>query len=308
MRKQSIFFIVLSAAGMLAISCSKKNITIQPIVSSTPLQALINSDTSLSIYYAAVKKAGANALYGGTDSAIVLIPGDSAFKAQGITLTTINAMSAAGADSLLRYHYIPGAVALVAGAYNVYNSKLGRPVYGYGVIDSSGVYFNGISASFQKLPGSNATVYKLKAPLQIPAGSAAQLIANDTLLSYFAEALKHTGINIVPGSGWNTVLAPVNAAFIAAGYPSLESIDNADISTLSNILRYHVLPGQYFTNTLAGLSSLPTQQGSNINIGFPDSMLQFTGLGNTTAATVTKANRIAGSSVIIHEINEVLMP
>jgi len=308
MKNLYIFFLMPFFAGLLFTSCSKKNITVEPIVSSTPLQALINSDTSLSIYYAAVKKAGANALYGGTDSAIVLIPGDSAFKAEGITPATINAMSVAGADSLLRYHYIPGPVTLVAGAYNVYNSKLGRPVYGYGVIDSSGVYFNGISASFQKLPGSNATVYKLKAPLQIPAGSAAQLIANDTLLSYFAEALKHTGISIVPGSGWNTVLAPVNAAFIAAGYPSLESIDNADISTLSNILRYHVLPGQYFTNTLAGLSSLPTLQGSNINIGFPDRMLQFTGLGNTTAATVTKANRIAGSSVIIHEINEVLMP
>jgi len=128
------------------------------------------------------------------------------------------------------------------------------------------------------------------------------------LLSYFAEALKHTGLSIVPGNGWNTVLAPVNAAFIAAGYPTLTSIDNADVTTLSNILQYHILAGQYFTNTLAGISTLPTLQGSNINIGFADSMLQFTGTGNTTAAMVIKTNRIAGSSVVIHEISEVLMP
>src|SRR4051812_41561947 len=93
--------IILSAIALAVVSCAKKNITVQPIVLSTPLQALINSDTSLSIYYAAVKKANDNALYAGTDSSIVLVPGDSAFKANGITLATINAMSVAGADSLL---------------------------------------------------------------------------------------------------------------------------------------------------------------------------------------------------------------
>jgi uncharacterized surface protein with fasciclin (FAS1) repeats len=308
MKKLPVLFIVISlAAFTLFPACSKKNITVQPIVSSTPLQALINSDTSLSIYYALVKKAAANALYGGTDSAIVLIPGDAAFKAQGITMATISAMPAASADSLLRYYYIPGPLTLTAGSYQPYNSKLGVPVYGYGAIDSSGVYFNGVTASYQRLPGSNATVYKLMAPLQPPA-SAAQLIANDTLLSFFAEAIKHTGLNIVPAAGWNTVLAPVNAAFITAGYPTLASIDNTDIPTLSNMLQYHILPGQYFTNTLAGLSTLPTLQGSNINISFADSILQFTGAGNTTAARLIKANRIAGASLIIHEIDEVLMP
>lgn len=290
------------------VSCAKKNITIQPIVSSTPLQALINSDTSLSIYYAAVKKANDNALYAGTDSAIVLIPVDSAFAAQGISVATINAMSAAAADSLLRYYYIPAPVTLIPGLYQAYSTKLGIPLYGYGAIDSSGVYFSGISAAYFKLPGSNATVYKLSAPLQRPAASAAQLIATDTLLTYFAEALIHTSLNIVPATGTNTVLAPVNAAFIAAGYPTLASIDNADITALTDILRYHILPGQYFTNTLAGLTTLSTLQGSNISIGLTDSALQITGTGNSNAASLIKANRLAGSSVVLHEINTVLMP
>jgi uncharacterized surface protein with fasciclin (FAS1) repeats len=309
MKRLPVLSNLIFVAGLVYFSsCSKKNITVQPIVSSTPLQALINSDTSLSIYYAAVKKAGANALYGGTDSAIVLIPGNAAFTAQGISLATINALSAASADSLLRYHYLPGPVSLVAGAYQSYNTKLGMPVYGYGAIDSSGVYFNGISAVYQKLPGSNATVYKLNAPLQPPFSSPTQLLASDTLLDYFAEALKHTGLGIIPGSGWNTVLAPVNAAFISAGYPTLSSIDNADIAQLSNILQYHILPGQHFSHELAGLSTVPTLQGTNINISFADSTLGFTGPGNTAATTLIKANRVVGSSIVVHEINELLMP
>ena len=128
------------------------------------------------------------------------------------------------------------------------------------------------------------------------------------MLSYFAEALTHTGLNIVRANGWNTVLAPVNAAFIAAGYPTLASIDNADISTLGNLLQYHILPGQFFSNTLAGLSTLPTRQGSNIGIAYTKGMLQFTGSGNSGAAMPVKTNGIGGKSVIIHEINTVLMP
>jgi len=308
MKKWRDFFILTAAIAVMTVSCAKKNITVQPIVSSTPLQALINSDTSLSIYYAAAKKANDNFLYAGTDSAIVLIPGDSAFKANGITLSTINVMSAAGADSLLRYHYIPAPVTLAAGIYQAYTTKLGLPVYGYGAIDSSGVYFNGISARYWKLAGSNATVYKLNAPLQRPMLSATQLIAADTLLTYFAEALTRTGVSITPSSGYNTVLAPVNAAFIAAGYPTLASIDNADIPTLTNILRYHILPGQYFTNTLAGLTSLPTLQGSNISIGVTDSTLQLTGAGNSNAAGVVKGNRLTGTNILLHEIDAVLIP
>ena len=154
MKKLRVLFVPMFTMLVVLFSCAKKNITVQPIVSSTPLQAFINSDTSLSVYYAAVKKAGNNALYGGIDSAVVLIPADSVFKTQGITVTTINAMSPANADSLLRYYYIPGPVSLSAGSYIAYNSKLGLPVYGYGAADSSGVFFNGTSASYQKLPGS----------------------------------------------------------------------------------------------------------------------------------------------------------
>ena len=84
-----LVYILFFAAGLFCTtvipSCKKVNATFTPLkVFSTPLQALINSDTSLSVFYAMVQKAKDTALYGGTDSVTVLIPTNTAFASQGI--------------------------------------------------------------------------------------------------------------------------------------------------------------------------------------------------------------------------------
>src|SRR5450432_2645454 len=159
-----LLFILICAACMVIIpACKKTNAVFVPIkIFSTPLQALIDSDTSLSVFYAIVKKAKDTALYGGTDSVTVLIPTNTAFAAQGITLSAISSMSAATADSLVRYHYIPAYDSVTSGTYT-FTNKLGTVIYGY--TDSSGNYFNGIPATRQSLLGSNATVFELNTPL-----------------------------------------------------------------------------------------------------------------------------------------------
>ncbi len=303
-----LLFTTVLLCAMIIPSCKKVNGTFTPLkVFSTPLQALINSDTSLSVFYAMVQKAKDTALYGGTDSVTVLIPTNIAFASKGITALTVGAMSVAAADSFLRYHYIPVYDSLTSpGSTAVFNSKLGPVIYA--AADSNGNYFNGIWGIKQTLLGSNATVFELSAPLQVQLISAAQLIASDTSLAYFAEALKHTGLNIIPASGWNTLLAPVDSAFIAAGYPTLASIDNADIAALTNILQYHILPGQYFTGSFIGLTTVATLQGSNINIAFSNGAAQFTGTSDTSAAIITTPNRVAASNIVLHNINGLLMP
>ena len=301
-------FTVITAAAVLIFASCKKDSTVTPTTPSTPLYALITGDTSLSVFDAAVQKAGDNTLFTGTDSITVLMPTNTAFLSQGITSSTINAMSATAVDSMIRYNYISSAANLTTGLYNPFNSLLGPAVYGYGNTDGSNNYFNGSMAIKQTLPGSNAIVYKLSAPLQIPAPSLTQLLSADTSLTYFAEALNHTGVSLMPVSGWNTVLAPDNNSFIAAGFPTLASIDSAGISTLSNILQYHVLPGQYFTNNFTGLATVGSSEGNMINLTFTNGMVQFTGTGNTTAVSVTQGDRVAGTNIIIQKINGVLMP
>ena len=289
-------------------SACKKDNTTTPATPSTPLYALIIGDTSLSVFNAAVQKAGDSQLFSGSDSIAVMIPTNTAFASQGITGSTISNMSAMALDSLIRYHYISGAASLTNGTYTSFNSLLGPAVYGYGNTDGTNNYFNGSIAIKQTLAGSNATVYKLNTPLHIPAASVTQLLAADTSLSYFTEALNHTGLSLTPVSGWNTVLAPDNNSFIAAGYPTLASIDSASVNTLTPILQYHILPAQYFTNSFTGLSSVASSEGENINVTFNNGAVQFTGTGNNNAAVLTSADRIAGTNIIIQKINGVLMP
>jgi uncharacterized surface protein with fasciclin (FAS1) repeats len=291
-------------------SCKKDSTNpTTPVTPPTALQNFISADTSLSVFNAAIQRAGNSTLYAGTDSVTILAPTNDAFRAQGITTTTINSMSATAVDSLLRYHFIDSSSHLTAGSYTSFNSKLGPVIYGYGNTDGSSNYFNGSLAVKQTISGSNATLYKLSAPLQIPYTSTDMLFASDSSLTYFAEAVKHSGISLTPAgaSQWNTILAPTNSAFIAAGYPTLASIDSVNASTLNSIIQYHIIPGQYFTNSFNGLTTVGSSEGNNIGLTFNNGMAQFTGTSNTTAAGITTSNRLAGSNTIVQNINGVLM-
>jgi uncharacterized surface protein with fasciclin (FAS1) repeats len=224
-----------------------------PVTPPTGLQNFISADTSLSVFNTAIQREGNSTLYAGTDSVTILAPTNDAFRAQGITATTINSMSAIAVDSLLRYHFIDSSSHLTAGADI--------------------------------------------------------LFASDSSLTYFAEAVKHSGISLTPAgaSQWNTILAPTNSAFIDAGYPTLASIDSANASTLNSIIQYHIIPGQYFNNSFNGLTTVGSSEGNNIGLTFNNGMAQFTGASNTTAAGITTSNRLAGSNTIVQNINGVLM-
>lgn len=300
--------ILLAALAVSFFASCKKDVNNNSLSTTTPLYALITGDSSISIFNAAVQKSGDSKLFLGTDSITVLIPTNTAFLSEGITLSSISAMSQAQTDSLVRYHYINAPAHLVTGSYSAFNSLLGPAVYGFGNTDGSNNYFNGANAVLQSLAGSNAMLYKLSEPLTIPAASAQELLAADSSLSYFSEALKVTGFNLAPASGWSTVLVPDNNAFVAAGYPTLASIDSANINTLTSLLQYHVIAGQYFSNTFNGMLTVSSEEGGSINITANNSAVEFTGTGNTNPAMVTGPDRIAGTNIIVQKINGVLLP
>jgi uncharacterized surface protein with fasciclin (FAS1) repeats len=302
---------VMGLLGMAVFtSCHKNNDMGTLGASYTPLQNYISSDTSLTTFNAAIQRANDKTLYAGSDSVTVLIPTNTAFASQGITVSSINNMSPGAVDSLLRYHFINSSANLSNGSYHSYTTQLGPAIYGYGGVTDSN-YFNGARASRQPaIAGSKATVYKLNSPLGIPAGSTAQLLASDTSLSYFAEAVKHSGIDLsAKNSNGNTILAPTNTAFRAAGFPTIASIDNKDSVALKNMLLYHVLPNPYFTNSFIGMSTVATNsEGHNITVGLNNGIVQFTGPGNTNPVTITNANRIASPNSVVQTVNGLLAP
>ena len=282
-------------------SCQKTNSsTPSP---STPAQTYLSSDTSLALYNALVIKANDTYMLTSTDSITVLAPTDSAFAVAGISAQTIAGWSTTFADSVLRYHYIDASANLVSGSYTSFGSLLSPAVYGF--TDGTNYYFNGSPAMKATLTSGTATIYKLNNVLQIPAASVSQWLSADTSLSFFTEALARTGLGASLGvSGWNTLFAPVNSAFIGYGFTN---VDTLDVNVLSNIIQYHILNGQYFSNTLASQVTVGAEEGGYINITSGTGTLQLTGTGNTSPATLLSANNLAGT-VIVHKIDHLLLP
>ena len=294
------------ATVCLVASCKKDNTT--NLTSQTQLQAYISSDTSLTYFNAAIARANDAQLFGGTDSITVLAPTNTAFIAAGISMSAINALPVTTLDSLIRYHIIPSSPTLVTGVYTSYNSLLGLPVYGVGAADGVTSYFNGTMSFKQALPPGNASLYELNTPLMPPAASLTQLLTADTTLSLLAEALQRTNLGTSLGTGsWNTLLAPDNNAFRNAGYADITAIDNADINTLTSIIQYHILTGEYFTNSF-DQASVNSFEGETIAVTNTNGVPVFTGNNNNGAAAISVGNELAGSNIIVQKIDHVLLP
>jgi uncharacterized surface protein with fasciclin (FAS1) repeats len=302
---RKLAFLALPGLAIFA-SCHKDN-NPAPAPAPTPLQAYISGDTSLSIYNAAITKANDASLFSGSDSVTVLAPTNNAFRAAGISASTINSMSSSAVDSLLRYHFISQSADLNQGKYTSFTSTLGSAIYGYGGTTDSN-YFNGAQASRVTIPGSEATLYRLNSPLGIPYSSSANYFTADTSLSYYNAALTRTGLDPSANSGWTTVLAPTNNAFIAAGYPTIASIQSADSAKLRTTLMYNMLQGQYFTNSYNGVTTVPTTvDGANITVGTSATGPTFTGTGNSAAIGFTGSNQIVGSNTIYQPVNGLIV-
>ncbi len=301
----SVVLLIVMSISCTFLSCKKTaaGYTGNPI----PLAAAITSDTSLRLFTEVLQRSNNIGLLAKPDSFTILAPVNSGFISAGLPDSVIRSLSATTLDFIARYHFIGSPAHIVQGTYTSFSSLLQPPVYGYTNTDGSVTYFNNsIVLNKQTITGSNATLYKLSAPLTVGSDSLVQLLSADSTLSFFAAALAHTSF-VIPTTTGNTVLIPDNNAFINAGYPDTASINGVDSATLTHILQYHVLPGLYFSNSFKGLTTVNTLQGSALSISFSNGVLQFTGNGNTTPALVTLSDKVAGVNLVAYRINELLL-
>jgi uncharacterized surface protein with fasciclin (FAS1) repeats len=289
-------------------SC-KKAAPLAP-VPLTPLQKLVNTDTTLSLYHRLILQSNETALLN-DDSVTLLIPVNAAFRAAGYSADSIDNTGATQANNIVLYGFIPSPVIIPvadSGAYISYNTLLpGASVYG--MSDGKQVLFNGVPAIRDTAATGKAIVYLLGVLAgSPPADTLGDLLAADTSLSFFAEAMLRTGLDSTLPAGNYTLLAPVNSAFMAAGYDSLGAIDSADSATLTQLLEYHFIKGLYFTNTLAAQTSLPTLLGSPVSVIFQNGLIQFSGGSNSMPANLLPGSRLSGSDILVYRIDEVLTP
>ncbi|HXB96287.1 MAG TPA: fasciclin domain-containing protein [Puia sp.] len=272
----------------------------------TPLQTLINTDTTLSLYHLMLLRANDIGLLKDTSTSL-FIPRNNVMVESGFPEPIIDSMSSSLADRIVRYNYLPSGIHTDSAGNNPNPTLLGVPLY---ILDngSGKLLLNGsATASDKPTAVGQASVYWLDSIVPPAADSLPDILGTDSTLSYLNEVFARTNIyDSLLQTGSYTLLAPVNSAFQQAGYDSLGAIDSASIDTLVQLALNQVVKGSYFTTTFPG--TVMNWTGVNIVVTVNNGFLQFAGPGNPAPIHWLSGNNVAGQTLILHKTDGIVSP
>ena len=301
-RKLFLFGALIAVFSISA--CKKDNSvktdnTINGIVSTTPDFSTLNS---------AVIKAGLASTLESAGPFTVFAPNNAAFTASGITPAVLGSLTPAQAKNILLYHTIGASIMAAqvpAGPNAPVAAANGDTLYVTN--NSNGVFVNGIKVTEADVKASNGVIHVIGNVLMPPAGNIVQMAQADTNLSYLVAAVLRANLQgALSGSGPFTVFAPTNAAFRAAGFPTIASIQAADVNTLTSILTYHVIGARVFSSDLTDGEQATTLNGEKVTIGLMSGST-VKGMSNVSPSNIIATNIVATNGVI-HLIDQVLLP
>ncbi len=298
--------------SLLIISSCKKDDNNKPATTST-ITDVVSSNSDFSILKAAVVKAGLATTLSGTGPFTVFAPNDTAFMASGITMNTVNTLSADTLKKILLYHTIASSIKsteVPAGPNAPISTVSGAQAYV--TRNSNGVFINGISVVKADVAASNGVIHVIGRVLLPPAGNIVQIAQSDTIFSYLVAAVLRASqgstnvAQVLSGNGPFTVFAPVNNAFRNAGFATINDINNADPNMLASILTYHVIAGRIFSSDLSDGTQAATVNGGKLTIGLTAGAT-VKGNNNNSPSNIIVTNIVATNGVI-HVIDKVLLP
>jgi uncharacterized surface protein with fasciclin (FAS1) repeats len=306
MKLRSLMAILsLSALVFTVSSCDKDE---DPPAQST-ITDLVVASPDLTLLESAVLRANLATTLSSPGPYTVFAPTDAAFAATGITAANISTLSPADLQTLLLYHTIPAEIfaanvpagpnakVVTAGGDSIFVTRNG-----------TGVYINGINVTTADVDASNGVVHLISRVLQKPTGNIVEVAVANPSFTYLVAAIERAGLAAaLSGPDILTVFAPTNNAFIAAGYPTIASIQAASPTVLANILTYHVVRGRVFANDLTNGATPATLNGKTVTVGVTGSGATVKGVTNTTASNIIGVNVMARNGVV-HVIDQVLLP
>lgn len=291
-------------------SCKKKNDKTPEVATIT---TIVSNSPDFSILKAAVVKAGLAATLDGKGPFTVFAPTNDAFKTSGITLETINTLSADALKGILLYHTLgakvvaadvpagPNAMVATVGGKDIFLTK-----------NNSGVFVNGVPVVKADVMASNGVIHAISRVLMPPTGNIVETAQANPNFTYLVAAVLRAsqgGTNVaevLSGKGPFTVFAPTNDAFKAAGFATIADINKADVNTLTSILTYHVISGRIFSSDLTNGAQPATVNGGKVTIGLTNGAT-VKGNGNSTPSKIVSTDLVTTNGVI-HVIDQVLLP
>jgi uncharacterized surface protein with fasciclin (FAS1) repeats len=264
------------------------------------------------------------------------------------TLSTTSAVTLATVASRLNYHIVSSKISssaiTVGNAFTTLNgarlslSKSGTNVY----LNATAAKVAAADAD-----GANGTIHTINRVLSIPSTASivaalgmgvsyntnpatitggSETGGDDTGTDYdiLAYALRRTRLAevLLPNSSPlpdYTVFAPTDDAFrsylgdnTAASAvqenAAIQLVKALDLTTLSNLLKYHVVPGRNLSTDLTNAQVVATAlTGKSITINKSATITITDGNGTSADATVSQANNLTNAGVF-HRVNAVLQP
>jgi uncharacterized surface protein with fasciclin (FAS1) repeats len=241
-------------------------------------------------------------------------PTDDAFRAAGFnTIQDIVKAPKEVLTPILLYHVLGAkvlAAQVPAGPNAAVETLNGADAYV--TSNSNGVFINGNPVIVADVKAANGVIHVIDNILMPPVGNiVATAVANPNFTYLVAAVLRASqgSTNVaalLSGDGPLTVFAPVNQAFIDAGFATIADITAADPDALTPILAYHVVAGRVFSSDLTNNMSVPMFAGGNTTITLTGGP-KIKGNGNAMAANIIKTD-IVTTNGVIHVIDGVLLP
>lgn len=301
---KSRFIILVVATVFFAAGCNKND---EPQIANT-IAKKISDDPNLSMFKAAIAKAKLEAFTDGPGPFTIFAPDNNAFKAVGLnTEADLNKIDSNVLVTLLTYHILSSkrpSLEIPIGPNAPITTQLGFSIFASK--STNGIFLNGTKVLSADIECANGILHTVNRILVPPTGNIFNYLSTLTNHRLFALAimkanLTNTSFNPATTAAV-TVFAPTNAAFIAAGLDSM-AIANANVTTLGNTLKYHLVPGRLYVSDMK-TDSIKTVQGPKASITLTNGP-KIRGIKNGGPASIVEFD-INASNGVVHSIDSVL--
>ena len=265
---------------------------------------------------AAVQAAGLAETLSGEGPFTVFAPTDDAFAAlpEGTLESLLLPESKQQLTDILLYHVVPGKV-MASDVAGLDGKMADTALEGKQItikVDMGSVYLNETTkVVITDIEASNGVIHVIDTVLLPPSEETATesmdivdtAVADGRFTTLVAAVKAAELVDTLKGEGPFTVFAPTDDAFAALPEGTLDTLllpENKQ--QLTDILLYHVLPGQVMASDVAGLTSTTTVLGKDATIKVEDGRVF---LNDNVEIIITD---IETSNGVIHVIDSVLLP
>lgn len=312
--------VFLLACSLLLVQCDKSD-TVTPAAS---LAETLSKSPDMSLFQAAITRAKLETFTQGPGPFTLFAPTDAAFAAAGITSGSIASMDTVLLTALILHHFQssgPGiftprtSFEIPDGPNAPMTSIGGFANYSYQDKLNKKIFVSGALITEKDIRCRNGIIHKIDKVLFPPTASIITTLNANPNYSLMVQAITKAGLTSVfspAASAPITVFAIPNSVMTANGYDAvtIAALSGAALTTLTNILRYHVVGSRNFSTDLkaGNLKTLYVVAGvpTVVTVSFGSGVL-VKGVSNPAAFQITPVD-FSCSNGVLQNITGMLRP